>query len=266
MSNTAPIGVFDSGLGGLTVLHALQQQLPHESFIYVADNGHAPYGDKPPAFIIQRSLAIAQYLRTHQAKALVIACNTATAAAAHVLRQTWPDWPIIGIEPAVKPAAMITKTGVVGILATTNTLASDKFRQLISRFSENAKIVVQACPGLVEEIERGNLDSPRLHQLLAEYVGALRQAGADVIVLGCTHYPFVQAQIQTLAGAGVVVIETGEAVARETSRQLALKHIKNMANVAFPHTAILQATGKLDGIVKMSKKNIRVSKIENVSI
>ena len=129
MSNTAPIGVFDSGLGGLTVLHALQQQLPHESFIYVADNGHAPYGDKPPAFIIQRSLAIAQYLRTHQAKALVIACNTATAAAAHVLRQTWPDWPIIGIEPAVKPAAMITKTGVVGILATTNTLASDKFRQ-----------------------------------------------------------------------------------------------------------------------------------------
>ena len=118
----------------------------------------------------------------------------------------------------------------------------------------------------MEEIERGNLDSPRLHQLLAEYVGALRQAGADVIVLGCTHYPFVQAQIQTLAGAGVVVIETGEAVARETSRQLALKHIKNMANVAFPHTAILQATGKLDGIVKMSKKNIRVSKIENVSI
>ncbi|RCS59253.1 glutamate racemase [Parvibium lacunae] len=236
-----PIGVFDSGVGGLTVLRALQAQLPHERFIYVADNGHAPYGDKSPEFITERSEKIAAFLQAEGAKALVIACNTATAAAAQQLRTRWPAWPIIGIEPAVKPATMLTKTGVVGILATTNTLASEKFRQLVARFADNAKVVVQACPGLVDEIEQGHFDSPRLQSLLTEYIGALQAAQADVIVLGCTHYPFVRKQIQAIAGSDVQIIETGQAVARELRRRL------NEENILAPQSSQgmkLYSTGK----------------------
>lgn len=166
MDKGAPIGVFDSGIGGLTVLEEIQQLLPHESLLYVADCGHIPYGEKSPAFILERSRRVAAFFREQGAKAFVIACNTATVAAVADLRLDFPDWPLVGMEPAVKPAAAATRSGVVGVLATTGTLQSAKFAALLDRFATDVKVITQPCPGLVELIESGDLTSPALHQML----------------------------------------------------------------------------------------------------
>jgi glutamate racemase len=219
--STAPVVVFDSGVGGLSVLKALCRTLPGESFYYIADSLYVPYGDRPATTVVERSRQVAAYGRSLGAKALVIPCNTATAAASAELRLLYPDWIVIGIEPAVKPAAAITKTGVVGVLATTGTLNSDKFRRLVERVAQGVRVVVQPCPGVVEHIEAGDLDSVTLRELLRAYVAALLAQGADVLVLGCTHYPFVGALIAALAGPAVRILETGEAVGRETRRRLA---------------------------------------------
>jgi glutamate racemase len=217
-----PVVVMDSGVGGLSVLRSLLQQLPSEPFIYLADSAHVPYGDKPQDFIVERTLALAKYARDDlQAKALVIACNTATAAAVSQVRSQWPDWVVVGIEPAVKPAAHHTQRGVMGILATSNTLASQKFQALVEEHAAGKQVVVQACPGLVECIESGDLESPRLKSLLSSYVQALLDQHADVIVLGCTHYPFLTRLIAAQAGPDVEILETGGPVARETRRRLA---------------------------------------------
>lgn len=217
----APIAVFDSGVGGLSVLRSLLAELPDERFVYMADSAHVPYGEKPQSFIVERTLAMARHAReVLAAKAFVIACNTATAAAVAQVRATWPDWVVVGIEPAVKPAAMRTRSGVIGILATSNTLASERFASLVSGFASDCRVVAQPCPGLVECIEAGDVDGPGVRALLKGFVGALQEQGADVIVLGCTHYPFVADLVQELAGADVQVLETGEAVARETRRRL----------------------------------------------
>ena len=215
-----PVVVFDSGVGGLSVLQSLWREIPGQCWHYLADTAHVPYGDKPSELVIERTVQAARHAVSADAKALVIACNTATAAAAAVVRERFPSLPVIGIEPAVKPAAFSTKTGVVGILATSNTLSSDKFKALVERFSGQARVLVQPCPGLVERIEAGDTDSDALNQLLKNYVGHLLAQGADVLVLGCTHYPFVSAAITRLAGPDVVVLETGQAVARETRRRL----------------------------------------------
>ncbi|WP_211209824.1 glutamate racemase [Uliginosibacterium gangwonense] len=220
MADVRPIGVFDSGLGGVSVLHELRRQLPNEDFLYCADSGYAPYGEKPQSLICERSLEICEFLLAQQAKALVIACNTATAAAAQAIRQRWPSVPVIAMEPAVKPATAATLSGVVGVLATTGTIESARFAALLDTFGQGVEVVTRPGTGLVEHVERGDFDSPALHRLLVEHLGVLTQAGADVVVLGCTHYVFLRPLIEALLGPKVKVIDTGLAVARHLQHRL----------------------------------------------
>ena len=217
-----PIGVFDSGVGGLTILRAIRQALPCENLVYVADAAHVPYGQKSPEQIRDRAVAIGGFLLGQAAKVIVVACNTATAAAIDVLRERL-SIPIVGVEPAIKPAVAATRSGVVGVLATPATLASERYRSLIERFAGGIRIVAQPCAGLAEHIERGDLDGERTERLLRGFVEPLLAAHADVIVLGCTHYPLVAHIVQRIAGPGVAVIENGTAVAREVARQLRLR-------------------------------------------
>ena len=195
----APIGVFDSGVGGLSVLREIRRELPFEDLLYVADSGHAPYGDKSPEAIEARATAIAEFLIGEGAKAVVVACNTATGAAARLLRARYPV-PIVAMEPAVKPAVELTRTGVVGVLATRRTLASNSFTVLLGRIGGAAEILLQPCPGLVERVEAGDLDGDATRALLRDYLGPLIERGADTIVLGCTHYPHLRPLIGELAG------------------------------------------------------------------
>lgn len=214
-----PIGVFDSGVGGLSILKDIRAQLPYEDLIYVADSAHLPYGTKPAAYIQERSLMIAKFLVARNVKAIVVACNTATAAAIRTLRMRY-TFPIVGVEPAVKPATCMTKTGVVGVLATNSTLSSDKFSNLIDRFGRSAEIIVQPCPGLVEQVEKGELSTDATRDMLKLYLGNLMSRGVDTIVLGCTHYPFLLPVIESLVGPEVQILDTGKAVAQELTRRL----------------------------------------------
>ena len=219
-----PIGVFDSGVGGLSVLRTLQAELPRERFVYVADNGHAPYGERDDAHVLKRSHAIADYLMaSHGIKALVVACNTATAAAIHTLRAAYPALPIIGIEPALKPAAASSQTGVVGVMATRATLNSEKFARLLESLHGSATFVLQPCDGLADAIERS--DSDRTLALCGAYTRAMGHFGQtkgdmDTLVLGCTHYPFVASLLQSLVGEQAALLEGGKPVARHTRRLL----------------------------------------------
>ncbi|HWH87838.1 MAG TPA: glutamate racemase [Pseudomonas sp.] len=216
----APIGVFDSGVGGLSVLAEIQRLLPNESLLYLGDCGHIPYGEKTPEFIRQRCSVMAGFFREQGAKALVLACNTATVAGVADLRRDFPDWPIVGMEPAVKPAAAATRSGVVGVLATTGTLQSAKFAALLDRFAADVKVITQPCPGLVELIENGDLHSPELRTLLQGYVTPLLAQRCDTIILGCTHYPFLKPLLRSMIGTDISLIDTGAAVARQLQRLL----------------------------------------------
>ncbi|MCG6984153.1 MAG: glutamate racemase [Thiocapsa sp.] len=220
MTANQPIGVFDSGVGGLSVLREIHRELPHEDLLYVADSGHAPYGDQSMTAIEARAVAITELLLARGAKAVVVACNTATGAAARVLRTRYPV-PVIAMEPAVKPAIEQTRSGVVGVLATRQTLASHNFARLLARMGEGAEILLQACPGLVERVEAGELDSEPTRALLASYVEPLLVRGTDTLVLGCTHYPHLAPVIRSMAGPGVAVLDSGAAVARQVRRRLA---------------------------------------------
>lgn len=227
------IGVFDSGIGGLSVLRSLRQTMPHQSFIYVADSAHAPYGERSADFIIERSRRIAEHLiEQRRVCALVVACNTATAAAAAVLRQTWPAVPIVGVEPAIKPAASATRTGTVAVMATRGTVQSARFAQLIHSFGGHLRWRVRACDGLAAAIEAH--DESRIATLVAEHVAALApfanhthdvqttSEAADTLVLGCTHYVFALEALRHCVGSHVHIIDTASAVARQTQRVLAL--------------------------------------------
>lgn len=216
----APIGVFDSGVGGLSVLAEIRCRLPAETLWYVADSGHIPYGEKSPEFIRERCRRVAAFLRERGAKALVLACNTATVAAVADLRSLYPDWPLVGMEPAVKPAAAATRAGVVGVLATTGTLQSARFAALLDRFASDVQVVTQPCPGLVELIETGDLHNQALRQLLQRYVTPLLDAGCDTVILGCTHYPFLRPLLTQMLPSHVSLIDTGAAVARQLQRLL----------------------------------------------
>ena len=242
MVKGAPIGVFDSGVGGLTVLEEIQQLLPHESLLYVADCGHIPYGEKTPTFILERARTVAEFFRERGAKAFVIACNTATVAAVADLRQDYPDWPLVGMEPAVKPAAAATRSGVVGVLATTGTLQSAKFAALLDRFATDVRVVTQPCPGLVELIEAGDLNSPALHILLQGYIEPLLSAGCDTIILGCTHYPFLKPLLAQMLPPSIILIDTGAAVARQLKRLLDGRDLLAAGN---PDTAQFWTSGDL---------------------
>ncbi|RSZ55575.1 glutamate racemase [Massilia atriviolacea] len=227
LAAAAPIGVFDSGVGGLSVLRHIRAQLPHEHLLYFADSGFAPYGDKPESVVAERSLAVAGFLIANGAKALVVACNTATVAAIKVLRAHYPDMPIVGVEPGLKPAAAATRNGKVGVLATSVTIAGAKFLLLRDQISAatGAQFLLQGCPGLVDRIELGDLGSPAIGALLERYAVPLLDQGADTLVLGCTHYPFVLASlgevIARTTAREIVLIDTGDAVARQLGRLLA---------------------------------------------
>nr|MBL8410180.1 glutamate racemase [Dechloromonas sp.] len=214
-----PIAVFDSGLGGLTVLRALRDRLPQEDFFYFADTRFLPYGDRSEAFLRERGVRIAEALARRGAKALVIACNTATAAAAEAIRAASP-LPVVALEPGVKPAAALTGKGVIGVLATTRTLASERFRRLVGNHASHLEVITQACPGLAEAIETEGPDSQLVESLLDGFVAPLAAAEADVVVLGCTHYPWVAAAIERRMAAGTRLLDTGEPVARQLARLL----------------------------------------------
>jgi len=221
---TGPIGVFDSGIGGLSVLAALRQELPDEQFVYIGDAGHAPYGERDTAHVLARSQWLSDYLCTrHHAKALVLACNTATAAAVASLRERYPELPIVGIEPALKPAAAQTASGVVAVMATSSTLASDKFLALLSTQPPAVRFLLQACDGLAAAIEQA--DRQAIASLGQRYVQALRQnpdggTQIDTVVLGCTHYALITEVLSQLWGPQVALLEAGQPVARRTRQVL----------------------------------------------
>lgn len=214
----APIGAFDSGLGGLTVIRALRERLPDEQIVYVGDTAHVPYGGRPAGQIQEFSLTIARFLiEEHAAKAIVVPCNTATSAAVPLLRETFPHIPIVGTEPGVKPAARATKTGIVGVLATVGTLNGDRMAQLVSTFAEGVTVLKQPCPRWVELVEAGKFDTPETEDAVRECVEPLLARGADVLVLGCTHFPALTPVIVRVAGAGVTIIDTTDAVVRRVA-------------------------------------------------
>lgn len=226
--SAAPIGVFDSGIGGLSILPGIRELLPHETLIYVADSAHAPYGPKSDAFVCERSVKIMEFFMQRKVKAVVVACNRATAAAITLLRDRYP-LPLIGVEPAVKPAAEQSRSGIVGVLATSGTIASDKFLNLQSRFADRAHILTRAGTGLVELIERPGFDEAVLMTLLQGYIEPMRELGADTLVLGCTHYSLIKKQIAEVAGDDMRVVDTGTAVAKELQRRLEAGNLVNKA-------------------------------------
>ncbi len=214
-----PIGVFDSGIGGLTVLRHIRELMPAESIVYVADRGHLPYGDKSPDYIRERSDSICAFLLAQPVKAIVVACNTATAAAVHSLRERLTV-PIIGMEPGVKPGILRSRNGIVGILATEGTLGSGKFRMLLERHANGSDVFIKPCHGWVEHIETGDQNAALTDSLIRETVAPLLDKGIDTLVLGCTHYPFLLDNIRQAVGEEILIIDTGLAVASHLRRRL----------------------------------------------
>lgn len=217
--DSCPIGVFDSGIGGLSVLKEIHQLLPHENLIYVGDSAHAPYGDRSAKYVRERSQAISDFLLDQGVKAIVVACNTATAEAATQLRETM-DVPVIGLEPAVKPAAQLSKSGIIGVLATQRTIDSERLLGLTERYAKDKKVLAQACPGLVELVEACKLNDSETEKLLKKYIEPLLEQGADALILGCTHYPFLLPAIRKIAGNEIEILETGKPVAEQLKRIL----------------------------------------------
>ena len=220
-AHTGPIGIFDSGIGGLSVLRHLRQHLPHENFLYFADSSHAPYGDKSEVIIAARSLTIVKFLLDSGIKALVVACNTATAVAIQAIRRMYPHLPIIGIEPGLKPAVLQTRSKIVGVLATQATLLSSRLLALKQQISETTSVhfELQPCIGLVEQIEKGELRSAATAKLVQYYIAPLLAQGADTLVLGCTHYPFVRPLIEETIRLStnnpIAIIDTSAAINRQ---------------------------------------------------
>jgi glutamate racemase len=239
MDSDRPIGVFDSGVGGLSILRALRSELPREDFVYFSDAGHAPYGEKGEQFVSDRSLAIAvDLLEQHRIKGLVIACNTATAAAVHLLRAKHTHLPVVGVEPALKPAAALTRTGHVAVLATRGTLASAKFQALQESLKGEATFVLVPCDGLAAAIEAD--DQAQIRELCRRYTKEVCCFGTgageiDTLVLGCTHYPFAAQIFRELLGPEIQLVETGEPVARQTRRLLEAQGLLNPTGAGAVH-------------------------------
>jgi glutamate racemase len=224
-----PIGVFDSGVGGLSVCAALRSQHPHEDIIYLADQAHVPYGPRPLAQVRALSEGITRYLLELGAKMIVVACNTASAAALHHLRRVFPDTPFVGMEPAVKPAAEGTNSGTVAVLATPATFQGELYNSVMERFAQGVTVLQHTCPGLVAQIERGALDAPETRAILKEALEPMLERGIDRVVMGCTHYPFVIPLIQEIVGPQVQVIDPAPAVARQVGRLLDAHGLRSSA-------------------------------------
>ena len=219
MSPAAPVGIFDSGVGGLTIAREIQTRLPSESLLYLADTAWVPYGSRPLEEIRERTLAIGEFLEREGAKVLVVACNTASGAGLELLRERL-GIPVVGVEPAIKPAARATQSGQIGVMATEAMLRSERFKRLVGQYAADIHVVAQACPGLVELTEAGETEGPEVRQQLGALLRPLQQARVDVVVLGCTHYPLLRRTIGELLGPEVLLLDSGAAVALQAERVL----------------------------------------------
>ena len=235
------VGIFDSGVGGLSVLSAIHSLLPSQPLLYIGDQAHVPYGKRSLGEIRSFSVAITQYLIDAGAKLIVVACNTASAAALTELRALFPEIPFVGMEPAVKPASQQTHNGIVGVLATPATFQGELYNSLVERFAKNVKILTSTLPGLVEEIESGQLHGPKARAILEKAILPMKTQGADTLVLGCTHYPFVLPIIREIAGKEIEVIDPAPAIARRTKSLLLEHNILNSGSE--PVETIFATTG-----------------------
>ena len=227
ISSNSPIGIFDSGVGGISVLRAIRQQMPEESVVYLGDQGHIPYGPRPMQQIRMFSETITRFLLEQGAKIIVIACNTASAAALKYLREKFPGVQFVGMEPAVKPAAEHTHTGKVGVLATPATFQGALYASIVERFANGVQLFQNTCPGLVQEIEQGNLDGEATYRILEDALRPMLEKNIDTVVLGCTHYPFVIPLIEEIVGENVRVIDPAPAVARQIERLLQTQGLRS---------------------------------------
>ena len=231
------IGLFDSGVGGLSVLRVLHQRLPGAPLLYVGDTAWAPYGDRPAAEVVARSLRIAEWLILQGAGLVVVSCNTATTLAIEALRARWPDIDFVGVEPGIKPAVAQTRTGRIAVMATTATIGSARLARLIEHHAAGVHVHLQACPGLADAIERGVLDGQELAEVLRPHAAAIRAAEVDTVVLGCTHYPFVAVALQALLGPGVQWVDTADAVASRIAALWGDRGTRTSASVRVHDTA-----------------------------
>jgi glutamate racemase len=238
------IGIFDSGVGGLSVLRALRPHLPGAALHYVADSAHAPYGERDDAHILARSMRLAQHLVDGGAQAIVVACNTATAVAVNPLRRAFAGLPIVGVEPGLKPARAASRNGCIGVMATGATMRSARFRALLAAHADGAQVHLQACDGLAAAIEAGDLDAAPLRALVERHCAPLHAAGVDTVVLGCTHYPFVRHLIEAALGAGVRIIDTAEAIARRSADVCA--DLAGASHACGASAVCLETTGDAD--------------------
>lgn len=241
----APIGVYDSGVGGLSVLRSLRQAMPEEHFLYVADSGCAPYGARSQAFLAARARQVVGLLAARGAKAVVLACNTVSVAAAAEVREAFPQLPIIAMEPAIKPAVRLTRSGTVLVLATAYTAASPQVARLVELFGEEVRVLLQGCPGLVEQVERGDFGGEASLALLRGFVQPHVEAGADTIVLGCTHYAFLVEAIAQVAGAEVTVVDPSPAVARQLAHRLQERRAPRLAEGESPPSIEVMTSGRI---------------------
>lgn len=213
------IGIFDSGVGGLSVFRELYALMPEQDYVYLSDAAHCPYGNKPVEYIIERAEAITRFLIDKGAEVVVIACNTATAAAVKYLREKYPI-PFVGMEPAIKPAALTSKTGVVGVLATANTFKGSLYHNTLEKFASDVQVIEKVGEGLVEFVESGQTEGTEVEKVLHRYIDPMLEADADAVVLGCTHYPFLESAIRKIAGDQVNIINPAPAIALQTQRIL----------------------------------------------
>ncbi len=227
-----PIGLFDSGIGGCTVLSEVRRRLPNEHLLYLADQAHCPYGPRTPEELCILTQAGVSWLIQQRAKLIVVACNSASAAALGYLRQVFPNMPFVGMVPAVKPAVLATRTGVIGVLATPATIAGGLLQTVMNRYARDVQVLLQPCEGLADAVESGGLNTPATRDLITTYVAPLVAAGADTLVLGCTHYPFLANQIREVAGSGVVLIDPAPAIAEQVARILASQGMNRQSDHA----------------------------------
>lgn len=255
LSPVPPIGIFDSGVGGLSVLRALRRRRSDIPLLYVADSGHAPYGDRDPAHALQRSIRVTEHLMAQGARLIIVACNTATARAIDILRQRHPDITWVGVEPGVKPAVRHSHNGRIGVLATPSTLSSPRFDSLIDRFAQGCEVIRVPCKGLAAAIETGGPADPALDPLLDRYCEPVIQAGADTVVLGCTHYPFVAERIAARLGPQVQLLDTADAVAAH-----ALHLWPNCSGQRLPRETIapvqLETTGDATVLARLAREGL----------
>jgi glutamate racemase len=259
---SSPVGVFDSGVGGLSVLRALREQLPGVPLVYVADSGYAPYGERDDEYVLQRSEHITRFLLSQGARLIVIACNTATAVAIAQLRTRHPEAVFIGVEPGIKPALLVSRNGRIGVMATSGTLKSHKFQQLVEPLRKEAEIHLQACAGLAQAIEQGHeagAAAPGVQELVERHTAPLKAAGVDTVVLGCTHYPFAAQSILEAMGPGVALVDTAEAVARHARtlyRQLppATAIASTQPALAAPARVQAYSSGPTDALQRVAQR------------